>query len=132
MTETIDSQDCTSDAFAAYRTILAKTKTLSCRILSDSMWPLLRVGQSVTISPVPDELRPFDLIVFRYGERLYCHFVWAVWKDPHEIQTRSLKTCLSNDLPIDPSHVLGKVVDRKVPWWMRAAVILLNTIRRTS
>lgn len=64
-------------------------------ILSGSMEPLIKVGQSIEIVPAPDpsELRPFDVVVFFTGRIFICHYVTTVVQSANqrwEIQTRSL------------------------------------------
>jgi len=98
------------------------------------MHPLISAGETVNIAPVPElgELRRFDIIVFLYGDRLYCHYVWSMWENPVQIQTRSLKECRSDDLPTLPDFLLGKVIDQKIGIRTRIWIILLNWFKGTA
>ena len=111
------------------RTLLAKLGRMKCRIVSDSMEPLLRVGDVVEIEPAKIEvLRRFDILVFQQYDKMLCHFLWnknSTGKHP-SITTRSLKKPRADDLPITPDLLLGRVVDRKLSGWTIAKIILCN------
>lgn len=115
--------------FEAARRRLYSRGTMTCRIASDSMQPLLKVGTEVEIVPVR-EIDRFDLLVFQYQGRLTCHFVWTLnfIGDPPTITTRSLKNPLEDDLPVPLEFVLGKVIshqlDRRTRVWLMARAML--------
>jgi signal peptidase I len=79
-------------------------------IVSDSMEPLLKIGDKIVVEVGTRELKRFDLIVFWNGEKLVCHYVWAMNRlvTPFLLQTRSMKY-LGKDVPINWDDYLGKV-----------------------
>ena len=114
------------------RRILTKVGKLTCKIVSPSMDPLIRVNDTVTIEPVADvtSLRRFDLLVFELQGRLTCHFLWH--RTGSQFLTRNLRDVYNNDLPISTRAILGRVVDRRIPVAKRLAIVIGNLMRNTS
>jgi len=104
---------------------------LQCRIQSDSMSPLLQVNEVLTIQRIsdPQQLRRFDLLVFYSEKKLTCHFLWT---KPHwpknSIITRSLKNYTQNDLPIPSSHLLGIIPDKRLSFFQKIKILVINII----
>lgn len=91
------------------------------QILSDSMEPVLRVGARYRLElHSVEDLRRFDILVFWNGRFLVAHYVWHINRDVDrgQIITRSLNGW-SEDLPIAPQHIVGKIVDVSIPWWRK-------------
>jgi hypothetical protein len=123
-------------SFRHHRALLAKTGSLACRVISDSMEPVLRVGEQMQIEPVGDlsSIKRFDIVVVHIGDRLLCHFVWHINRvgSRTTVSTRSLKDFLHNDIPMDLDNILGKVSNRKIPMHTRAKIIVQNFIRKSA
>lgn len=103
------------------------------KIISDSMSPLIMVGDKIRIEPLPSTLSQFDIVVFYDGVRLVCHYVTSVnWiknaKGEIIINTRGLRNPFL-DLPITVSSVLGIVTSHKIPFWTRLKLRLFKSFR---
>lgn len=85
-------------------------------IVSDSMEPLIKVGDTITVNVGNRELERFDVVVFWDEGKLVCHYVWTMNRIvPIDLlQTRSLKYHKGKDVPIGPSDYLGKVVSHRL------------------
>jgi hypothetical protein len=103
---------------------------MKLNVASDSMHPVLKIGQKITVKPsngVP--LRKFDIIVFWGQGKLISHFLWA--KQMNEansefvIITKSLKEPSSHDIPIKENLILG-IVDCKLSLLSKISVWLRN------
>lgn len=105
------------------RTVFEKIKSTPIFkgvIVSDSMIPLLKVGDRIVVDVGNRDLKRFDLIVFWNEDKLVCHFVWAMNRTvtPFLLQTRNLKK-LGKDVPISWEDYLGKVVSHGFSPWER-------------
>jgi hypothetical protein len=118
--------------------ILQRTGSLKCRISSDSMTPLLRVGAMVLVEPLGEngweELRRFDLLVFHDGKDLMCHFLWTKnrLRTPVTLSTRSLKRCLVDDPPVTTEQILGVVRGTRLSLRHKMGVLFKNLIFRSA
>lgn len=106
---------------------------LGIRIISDSMHPVIEVGEEVTVSDFINEkqLSRFTPILYWDGSKLICHYFWNRGRiqnaDGKEtIVTRSLKETKSNDIPVPIENILGVVVGKKVPFMRRLSILLSN------
>ncbi len=99
-------------------------------IVTDSMLPLIRVGDKIVAEVGNQNLKRFDIIVFYMNGVLVCHYVWAInrFVKPILYQTRNLKhgEC---DLPISSEDYLGKVVSHKLPAMDKIKIILRKVLR---
>lgn len=111
-----------SEELAKYKKLISNGD-IEVRIVSDSMTPFIKVGQSVKITKIERELQPFDIVVFLgSGKRMICHFVLKVFEE-HIITTNSLK--LSNvDAPILKENILGIAQEIKLPLFFRLKTII--------
>ncbi len=117
------------EEFLLFKKYLSQNQALPLKIASDSMEPLLKIGQEIKLVFKPiDDLRPFDLIVFLENERLVCHFYWHRNSLDGSILTRSLKNPKLSDFPIHPDFYLGLVPDIRLGFAQKAKVTLLNLI----
>lgn len=126
-----------ADSFQILKATLLKLGKLRVRIVSDSMMPVIQVGQEVDIKPVAyKDLKRFMPVVFHYEEKyLYCHFVWHLnhVEDPNGkrvILTRGIpkkKTKDNIDLPINEDQILGQTCNISIPWWIRLWIILFKS-----
>ncbi len=116
--------------FEAARKRLISRGKLRCRIVSDSMYPLLDVGSEIEVEPVTRPER-FDLVVFWERSRLTCHYVWSLNSvdDPPTVTTRSLKNPNEDDLPVPLDKILGRVVSHALDWRTRAWLIARSIFR---
>jgi hypothetical protein len=94
---------------------------LELQIVSDSMVPLIGVGQRVKVIEPINRPERYQIIVFHQASRLVCHyFSSTTWIDGEEYWiTRSLKEPSGHDYPVHPSLVLGQVKDVSISWWRK-------------
>lgn len=98
------------------------------KIISDSMSPVLKVGQEVEIVPVLDfsQLKRFDIIVFKLGQDICAHFIWTKQNDLRTgnevLITRSLKNPNNNDYPLYSDKIVGKILNHSIPQYWRIII----------
>lgn len=88
-----------------------KTKSqFKGKVITDSMVPVIRPGEEITVAVGEKNLSRFDIIVFYQNEKLTCHYLWQKNKIVHPIllQTRNMKK--EQDHPVPESDYLGKVI----------------------
>lgn len=104
-----------------------KKELLHFRIASDSMSPVLNVGDEIfwdKVDNVAHDLKRFDLIVFRQGTDLFCHYLWQ--KNPKRdlYITKPLKNMAREDLPLNSSAILGRVTSHRLNFFWRLKILL--------
>ncbi len=96
------------------------------------MLPLLPVGETVEIEPLREDLRPFDIVVFRAAGKIIVHYVVHANRlkeaDPVFV-TRGLANG-GEDLPIRRSDVLGLVVSHRIPLRTRLLLLAARLLKR--
>ncbi len=109
------------------------TTVLRFRIISDSMEPLLKVGDEIvwekTEKPFEDFKR-FDLILFRQNQNLYCHFLWKINYRQRVFVTRSYCYLWHEDLPLTQNQILGKVTNYQLSFWQKIKVLFYFLVKR--
>jgi hypothetical protein len=101
------------------------------RIVSDSMFPLLSVGEILEIKPLPAKLNPYDLLVFYDQNRLTCHFLWLDQRALNDsVVTRSLRAPQEDDIPVPSNHLLGWVPQKKISRITRFKIFFGHLCRR--
>lgn len=93
------------------------------KIVSNSMEPILKIGDEVVIDVGFKDIQRFDIIVFYHDEKLICHYLWRMNKlvKPILLQTRNMSGKL--DYPITLENYLGKVVSHKLSLWQKLRII---------
>jgi signal peptidase I len=84
------------------------------KIVSDSMIPVIKPGDVITVTVGEKNLRRFDIIVFYHDESLTCHVLWQrnqVIK-PILMRTKNMKNEM--DLPVSENDYLGKVTSHQL------------------
>lgn len=97
-------------------------KCTEIRIVSDSMSPLLVPGEKVKVVPISGELKRFDIVVFDYYGKPFCHFYWGRIANEDSLCTRSLKFPHRLDLPIHEHAIIGKIVCKKITLYQKIKV----------
>lgn len=102
---------------------------INIRVVSDSMLPLIKIDEQLTLTKLPTELKIFDTIVFYDNGKLICHFVW---KDQRALNgtlvTRSLKEPYKNEIPRKYSNIVGWVPTKKISFMIKLKIVLLSWI----
>ena len=118
--------------FHTTRKLLLKNKELKLKVASDSMNPVLKVGEVIKVLPYQvKNLDRFDVIVFWNDNKLISHFLWS--KQCSEdgtilYITKSLKHALEIDIPIKEDMILGKV-DVKIPLLRKVVTLFKNYLK---
>jgi signal peptidase I len=95
------------------------------KIVSDSMIPVLNIGDRITVEVGCKKLERFDIIVFWGEGKLICHYLWAMNRrvEPILLQTRSTRYG-NKDYPIGFEDYLGKVVSHHLTAWGKIKIFL--------
>lgn len=93
----------------------------TCRIVSDSMTPFLKVGEEIEIVPFEADfpLRRFDLVVYETGGRPFCHYFWRRNPAQGTYSFRCLRAPGRDDAPVRAEQILGVATGLSIPWWHR-------------
>jgi signal peptidase I len=99
-------------------------------IVSDSMEPLIMVGDRIIVEVGNMDLERFDIVVFFSDGKLVCHYLWAMNQivKPILFQTRSLKYG-NKDFPLSFDDYLGKVVSHHLSSMDKLKIILSQIFR---
>ena len=83
-------------------------------IVSDSMSPLIKVGERVEVS-YKDHYKSFDVVIYHHRDgRLICHYIWQKSRlEEGSYLLRSLKGT-AFDLPVALEKILGHVTGKKL------------------
>lgn len=101
--------------FVLQKNRLAKVGKQNIRIVSDSMQPLLKINQEITVIPLLTEIKRFDLLVYFKNNNLTCHFLWMDQRRfNNSIVTRSLKDPYRNEPPISFDNIYGVLPHLKI------------------
>ncbi len=86
-------------------------------VVSDSMSPVIKVGDKIVVEVNSQGLNRFDIIVFWKDGIFVCHYLWAMNRvvKPVLLQTRSLPG--GKDIPITFDDYFGKVMSHKLSTW---------------
>ncbi len=124
-----------AQSLKSYKVLIKNTREITCRIVSDSMEPLIRIGDRVRVECVDTikSIKPFDIVIFLNQDKLFCHFVWniSIGEKSAQILTRSLKNPHHNDLPTTPDQILGRVLhpqlSRRTRLWLILKTLFKNS-----
>lgn len=110
-----------------------KTESVSITLVSNSMEPILKVGNEYRVEPIQyDNIKRFDILVFRKDDVLIAHCVTHVNTIPDFSGNRTVVTCGINnkweDYPVLEKDILG-LIDYKIPFGIKAKLILPQLFR---
>lgn len=112
---------------------LNKHSTIEIKIISDSMEPLLKINETVSIVPAVKSFDVFDLIVFWRDGKLFCHYIWRNQISFNKtIVTRSFKSLYSDEKPVEIQYVLGSVEGKKISFLAKLFILIKNVIKRST
>jgi hypothetical protein len=100
-------------------------------IVSDSMAPVIKIGDKLVVEVDNRDLQRFDIITFWQNEKLVCHYVWSMNRvvTPFLLQTRNLKYG-SKDTPINWDDYLGKVINHRLSFWDKVKIYFQSGSKR--
>ena len=89
------------------------------KVITNSMEPVIMVGESIVIVVGTQDIKRFDIVVFFKNGKLICHYLWSVNKKciPVQLQTRNIPGHL--DSPFSDEDCLGKVISHKLSFWQK-------------
>lgn len=96
------------------------------RVVSGSMEPLIQIGAELILESVKlEDIKRFDILVFKETPIYMCHYVWHVNKtfNKGDIITRSLKEGHCDDA-FGFEKVLGRVVNYKIGFLTKCKILL--------
>lgn len=113
--------------FIKAKKLLKINGTISIKIISGSMEPVIRVNDQVTVKSINEPLKPFDIIVYKNDRELICHYVKHINRhitqgDNNLVQTRGLNA-FADDVPVHFDDILGVVVSHKISAWRKLLLI---------
>jgi signal peptidase I len=107
-------------------------RRIKARIASNSMHPVLKRNEEVLMEyyPLWQNLKRFDIIVFRKNDQLWAHFFWRRQEINGKVSflTRSLANPTENDFPLENEDIVGVIVDKKINYYYKSYVYIRNII----
>lgn len=93
------------------------------KIISDSMEPVIRTGEDITVKVGEKDLKRFDIIVIYQDDKLVCHYLWQMNRivRPVLLQTRNMKG--TYDHPVSEDHYLGKVISHQIGFLRKLSLL---------
>ena len=91
---------------------LGENGQLSLNVISQSMEPFIKKGDVVIVKE-GSNFKPFDVIVYKQGQQLFCHFYLdqQIINGETFVSARGLNDLKQIEHPISPNHILGQVVN---------------------
>ncbi len=130
----MSDKHCDQFTFVKLKKRLHSFGELKFKIATDSMYPLICIGDEIEVFPVDRDFRAFDIIVYWDGEKLMAHYVWHVnnlkIKNQTSLLTRSLKNQYENDLPIPVDNILGFVHNFKLSTFKRILITFKCVLKK--
>lgn len=115
----------TSLEIEVLRQKLASGSPHQLTVVSDSMSPLIAIGEDIVVHPRPakEDLKIFDIILFYQGGRLNAHFLTKIDWQGDTFITRPLKDPRHQDYPLQYQDILGIIKNKKLNWWHKLKVL---------
>lgn len=100
------------------------------KVVSESMNPVIRIGDELITKKITGDLNTFDIILFKRHNKLVVHYVWRNQKNfNNTVTTRSLQNIYLDEEPVSYSDIMGKVSNYKLSIFKKIKIILLCLIR---
>ena len=108
--ETLSEKD-----FLRLKKQITSGQRIAFTVASGSMAPVIKVGDFVEVGRMDSAPKQYDILVFWNGSILVCHYLLHInalnAPDGQPVYvTAGLANSRFEDLPVNSSHVLGKVV----------------------
>jgi hypothetical protein len=98
------------------------------RVVSNSMAPIIKIGEILHVKPVTSALSRFDIIIFDHYGQPTCHFFWAE-TPAGQICTKSLKFLFPSDTPFEKEKLIGIVPYKKISVGYKLLVTFVSIVR---
>lgn len=98
---------------------LKKLPLFKGKVVSDSMSPVIKVGDEVVVEVGTRDLKRFDIIIIWVEGKLICHYLWQKNQiiSPILLQTRNMRG--ERDYPVPEADYLGKVISHELSLWQK-------------
>lgn len=113
------------EEFEKLKSALQAGAPLSFVIYSDSMEPILKAGDRVSVVPISRPLKIFDLIVFFQENDLVCHLFIKKSLLNHSLITTSFKY-RKFDYPVKEDHLLGVVDSHRLSFLQKLKLLIYH------
>jgi hypothetical protein len=115
----------TFDDFLRIKQHINQEEKVSCVVITDSMVPIIKVGEKIKVTKDISKLKPFDIIVFFFQDKLICHFLIKNESElsPGRIITGSYKQ-VGFDFPVPKENILGLVTSHHLSWLQKLRIRL--------
>lgn len=99
---------------------------MNLKVVSDSMAPLIKINESLSLTDHQQLLNTFDIIVFRRSGNYVVHYVWRNQISfNHTVITRSLKNIFTDEEPVRQTEILGRVTNFKISTFLKIKILVL-------
>ena len=96
------------------------------KVISDSMNPLIKVGDTLTVSAQQEYYRTFDVVLFKRSANLVVHYIWRDQLETNSsFITRSLKNIYFDEEPVAKDEIVGKVINYRIGMLLKLKIIIL-------
>lgn len=111
------------------KAILEMTGSIAAEVISNSMWPIIKPGDTVKVAPFQkNSLNRFDILACAVDNRIVCHYLWHknYIKGPNNIDTYITRAMGAKraDFPIQETKILGIVVNFKIPFFYKVRELI--------
>ena len=111
-----------------------KSTDLEFNVRSDSMKPLLKVGDVIKVTELESDPNRFDIIVFKgQNKALFVHYVWRILINHKDNKPYYLTRGINNkerDFPVNREDILGVVNNYKITEIGKYCLVLKLWLRR--
>lgn len=93
------------------------------KVVSNSMEPVIKIGEEVVVDVGNLSIKRFDIIVIYLDGKLVCHYLWQMnrYLKPILLQTRNMSGKL--DFPVAVEDYFGKVLSHRLSLWQKIKII---------
>lgn len=89
------------------------------------MSPVIKVNDLLHLESFGNELKQFDIILFKRNSVLVAHYVWKNQISfNNTIVTRSLSNIYEDEEPVDLIEIIGKISNFKIPTYLRFKILI--------
>lgn len=102
------------------------------KVISDSMYPLIKIGDELHFVSDLKGLNVLDIVLFKREEKLVVHFVWRNQiKFNSTVITRSLKNPFTDEAPVHKTLIVGQVTNFRIGFFLSLRIFIINILRGT-
>ena len=99
---------------------------MSFKVVSGSMHPLIKIGDTLTIDGQQLAYKTFDIVLFKRSANLVVHYVWRNQLEINNtLITRSLDDIYTDEEPVSKNEIVGKVTNFSFGVPLKAKIVIL-------